>query len=61
MLLSLNQPKINTKNINNAANKNESKSNWVMTIDLSKPVKILDTILCCLEAGLINGRKYNKI
>jgi hypothetical protein len=38
-----------------------TKDNRVITIDLSKAIKVLGTIVCCLEAGLINGNKYDGI
>jgi ribosomal silencing factor RsfS len=60
MQISINNSKILTvSNITNKAENN--KVNSVITIDLSKAIKVLDVIVCSLEAGLINGKKYDGI
>jgi ribosomal silencing factor RsfS len=60
MQISINNSKILT--VSNITKKVENnKANGVITIDLSKAVKILDVIVCCLEAGLVNGKKYDGI
>lgn len=35
--------------------------NFVITIDLQKPYKVISTIVCCLDAALLNGKKYGNI
>jgi ribosomal silencing factor RsfS len=60
MQISINNSKILT--VSNITKKVENnKANRVITIDLSRTIKVLDVIVCCLEAGLINGKKYDGI
>jgi hypothetical protein len=60
MQISINNSKIVT--VSNITKKVENnKTNRVITIDLSKAIKVLGAIGCCLEAGLVNGKKYDGI
>lgn len=61
MLLSISQPRNISKEVNQTKAAQNTNENFVITIDLQKPVKVLSTIFCCLEAGLINGKKYDRI
>lgn len=63
MQVAINQPKILTVNdvVKAETMKKSSNDNWVITIDLSRQMKVLNILVCCLEAGFINGKKYGGI
>jgi hypothetical protein len=63
MLVVVKRPFVGVNNVVKAKDNKKIyiKDNRVMTIDLSKAIKVLGAIGCCLEAGLVNGRKYDGI
>jgi hypothetical protein len=63
MLLSIRQPRVLKVNkpVKEESIKVNKQDNFVITIDLQKPYKIAATIICCLDAAFLNGKKYQDI